>query len=84
MGQERTERISFIISKRKPLSENIKTIRASIAQTAASFERMTPVCSAALSDDSIAQDFAGMQEVLDSCARNISELQGLRNSLAHL
>ena len=84
MGQERSEKISSIISKRKPLSENIKTIRASIAQTAASFERMTPVCSAALSDDSIAQDFAGMQEVLDSCARNISELQGLRDSLAHL
>ena len=84
MGQERTERISSIISKRKPLSENIKTIRASIAQTAAAFERMTPVCSVVLSDDSIAQDFAGMREVLDSCARNIAELLRLREDLTHL
>lgn len=84
MGQERTDKINSIIRRRKPLAENIKNIRASISKVTAGFERMLPVCQAVLNDEAIANDFAGMSGILDSCSRPISELRRLSDDLSRL
>ncbi|MBQ7193101.1 MAG: hypothetical protein IJR98_01860, partial [Synergistaceae bacterium] len=84
MGQERTEKINSIITRRKPLSENIQNIRNNIAKVTSGFDRMLPVCQAVLNDESLASEFVGMSDVLDSCSRPVSELRKLGGELALL
>lgn len=84
MGQDRTERISSIFSRRKPLVSDIRNIRASISKVTAGFDKMLPVCQAVLDDESLASEFAGMSGVLDTCARPLSELRRLNGELSLL
>ena len=78
----RTERIESIIARRKPLAENINSIRSSIAKISSAYERMTPLCSAILNDESIVSEFPGMSEILASCEKPLNELQRLRGDLS--
>ena len=84
MGQERTEKISSIIARRKPLSEHIQNIRNNIAKVTSGFDRMLPVCQAVLNDESLASEFVGMSDVLDSCSRPVGELRKLDDELSLL
>ena len=84
MGQERTERINSIISRRKPLVEDIQNIRNNIGKVTASFDRMLSVCQAVLNDESLSPEFQGMSGVLDTCSRPLGELRRLNDELALL
>ena len=78
----RTERIESIIARRKPLAENISNIRSSIAKISSAYERMTPLCSAILNDESIVSEFPGLSKILASCEKPLNELQRLSGDLS--
>ncbi|MBR1438926.1 MAG: hypothetical protein IJ587_10365 [Synergistaceae bacterium] len=80
----RTDRINAIIKQRKPLAENIQNIRSNISKITASFEKMLPVCGAALNDESLAPEFNGLSEILEACSKSINELHSLRGDLSLL
>ena len=82
MSRSMTERIESIIARRKPLAENIQSIRDSIAKISSAYERMTPVCNAVINDESIAREFPGLSEILTACEKPVNELQRLRADLA--
>ena len=82
MSRSMTERIESIIARRKPLAENIQSIRDSIAKISSAYERMTPVCNAVINDESIAREFPGLSELLTACEKPMNELQRLRADLA--
>ena len=84
MGQERTERINSIISRRKPLVEDIQNIRSNISKVTSSFDKMFPVCQAILNDESLAPEFQGMSGVIDACSRPLGEIRKLNDELALL
>ena len=84
MGQDRAAKINAIIARRKPLAENIQNIRSSIAKISSAYERMTPVCTAVLNDESIAHEFPGLSETLAACSKSVNELQSLQGDLTHI